>query len=164
MEPPVDLGAITTASGENFGDMVRRIYGPWSYNRANVRAVLAANPDLANPEMLQVGDRIRFPAIPVALTPAAEDVWWARLMIFDTVEEAYRFLRRHRRKPVPLLIVPSRDAGGRLRMNVLLEEYFTDKEAAENVLDALPQSMGTHAEILHGLSPATFFYRVKQEE
>ena len=164
VEPPASLGEITTAPGENFGDMVRRIYGPWSFNAENVKAVLAVNPDIANPARLQVGDTIRFPAIPVALTPEAEDVWWARLKVFATVEDAYRFLRRHRRQPPPLLIVPSRDASGGLLMNVLLEEYFADKESAEKAIAALPGAMTAQAQVLPGLSRAIFYYQLKQED
>ncbi len=162
--PPASLGDITTAPGENFGDMVRRIYGPWSFNAKNVKMVLAANPALQNPEKLRVGDKIRFPAIPVVLTPAAEEVWWVRLTIFANIESAYRFLRQHRKQPAPLLIVPARDKNGRLFMNVLLEEYFADKISAEKAVQELPAVMVSRAEVLHGLNRATFYYRTKEQE
>ncbi len=162
--PPASLGYITTSPGENFGDMVRRIYGPWSFNATNVKRVLAANPALQNPEKLRVGDKIRFPAIPVVLTPAAEEVWWVRLTIFANIESAYRFLRQHRKQPAPLLIVPARDENGRLFMNVLLEEYFADKISAEKAVQELPAVMVSRAEVLHGLNRATFYYRTKDQD
>jgi type II secretory pathway predicted ATPase ExeA len=164
VEPPASLGEITTAPGENFGDMVRRIYGPWSFNAKNVETVLATNPALQNPEKLRVGDKISFPAIPVILTPSAEEVWWARLNTFDSIESAYRFLRLHRKQPVPLLIVPARDENGRVFMNILLEEYFAEKISAEKTLQALPRVMASQAGVLHGLDRATFYYRTKEQE
>lgn len=164
MDPPAHLGDIITAPGENFGDMVRRIYGPWSFNSTNIKTVLAANPNLQNPEMLHVGDKVRFPAIPVALTPMAENVWWARLNTFGSIENAYRFLRQFRKQPASLLIIPGRDESGRIFMNVLLEKYFTDKETAEKTVQALPASMASQAEILHGLSRETFYYRIMEQE
>jgi len=164
VEPPEYLGDIITAPGENFGDMVRRIYGPWSFNPENVKTVIAANPNLKNPELLNVGDKIRFPTIPVALTPKAEEVWWVRINTLDNIQSAYRFLRKHRKSSPPLVIIPSRGDSGPVLMNILLEEYFTDKESAQKAIHALPAAIAGQAEALYGLNPATFYYRLKQAE
>jgi general secretion pathway protein A len=164
VEPPEYLGDIITAPGENFGDMVRRIYGPWSFNPENVKTVLAVNPNLKSPEFLQVGHKIRFPSIPVTLTPKAEEVWWVRIITFDDIQRAYRFLRKYRKSTPPLVIIPSRDESDQIRMNILLEEYFMDKASAQKAIQALPDVTTGQAEILHGLSPATFYYRMKQND
>jgi general secretion pathway protein A len=164
VEPPEYLGDIITAPGENFGDMVRRIYGPWSFNPENVKTVLAANPSLKSPGLLQVGHKIRFPAIPVTLTPKAEVVWWVRIITFDNIQSAYRFLRKYRKLSLPLVIIPSRDESGQVYMNILLEKYFMDKEAAQKVIEALPSLAAVQVEALHGLSRATFYYRMKQND
>jgi hypothetical protein len=49
-------------------------------------------------------------------------------------------------------------------MNILLEDYFMDKESALKAIQALPSVLTTQAEALHGLSPETFYYRMKQNE
>jgi general secretion pathway protein A len=164
VKPPEYLGDIITAPGENFGDMIRRIYGPWSFNTENVKTVIAANPDLKNPELLNVGDTIRFPTIPVALTPEAEEVWWVRINTLDNIQSAYRFLRQYRKSSPPLLILPSRDDSGQVLMNILLEEYFTDKESAQKAIHTLPGAITAQAAALHGLDPATFYYELKRNE
>ncbi len=164
VEPPEYLGDIITGRGETFGDMVRSIYGPWSFNPENVKKVMAVNPDLKNPELLNVGDGIRFPTIPLSLTPAAEEVWWVRITAFDTIQSAYRFLRKHRKSLPPLVIIPSRDDSGQVRMNVLMEEYFKDEDSAQQAIDVLPPAVTPRVEALHGLDPAIFYYRVKQED
>ena len=164
VEPPEYLGDIITAPGEAFGDMVRRIYGPWSFNTENVKTVLAVNPNLKSPELLQVGHKIRFPTIPVTLTPKAEEVWWVRIITFDNIQSAYRLLRKYRKSPPPLVIIPSRNESGQVLMNILLEDYFMDKESALKAIQALPSVITTQAEALHGLSPETFYYRMKQNE
>jgi len=164
VEPPEYLGDIITAPGENFGDMVRKIYGPWSFNPANVKAVLAVNPNLKNPELLNVGDKIRFPTIPVDLTPKAEEVWWIRITALDNIQNAYRFLRKYKKSSPPLVIIPSRNDSGQVLMNILLEEYFMDKESAQKAVHNLPAAITDQAEALHGLNPATFYYRVKQND
>jgi len=164
VEPPDYLGDIITAPGENFGDMVRKIYGPWSFNPANVKTVLAVNPNLKNPELLNVGDKIRFPTIPVVLTPKAEEVWWIRITALDNIQSAYRFLRKYKKSSPPLVIIPSRDDSGQVLMNILLEEYFMGKESAQKAIHSLPPAITAQAEALHGLDPATFYYRVKQKD
>jgi type II secretory pathway predicted ATPase ExeA len=163
VEPPEYLGDIITAPGEAFGDMVRRIYGPWSFNLENVKTILAVNPNLKSPELLHVGHKIRFPTIPVTLTPKAEEVWWVRIITYDNIQSAYRFLRKYRKSPPPLVIIPSRDESGQVLMNILLEEYFMDTESAQKAIQALPSVITAQAEALHGLSPATFYYQMKKQ-
>jgi type II secretory pathway predicted ATPase ExeA len=160
-KPPQYLGDIVTASGENFGDMIRRIYGPWSFNPENIKTVLAANKNLKSPELLQVGQKIRFPTIPVNLTSQADKVWWIRIATLDNIQSAYRFLRKHRKSPPPLLIIPSKGDSGKVLFNILLEEYFLNKESAQHAIQDLPGEIKTQAETLHGLERETFYYRVK---
>jgi general secretion pathway protein A len=164
VEPPEFLGDIITGNGETFGDMIRRIYGPWSFNPENVKKVMAVNPELKSPEQLYVGHKIRFPAIPVGLTPKAAEVWWVRITTLDDIQSAYRFLREYRKSAPPLLIIPSREDSGRILMNVLLEEYFTNEESARKAIHSLPPTITPQAEALHGLNPAIFYFRMKQSE
>jgi hypothetical protein len=161
-EPPEILGQITTAKGETFGDMVRKIYGPWSFNEKNVNKVMGVNPNLKSPEMLYVGYEISFPAIPVALTPKTEETWWVRITTLDNIQSAYRFLRKYWKSSPPMLIIPSRGDSGQLLMNILLEEYFMDQASAQKAIQGLPAAITDQAEALHGLNPATYYYRIKQ--
>ena len=142
--------------------MIRRIYGPWSFNPENVNTVLGVNPNLKSPELLQVGQKILFPTIPVKLTPKADEVWWIRIATLNNIESAYRLLRKHRKSTSPLLIIPSRDDSDQVMMNILLEEYFMNKEAAQETIQALPDVFKAQAEILYGLNPKIFYYQVKQ--
>ncbi len=164
VEPPEYLGDIITAPGETFGDMIRRIYGPWSFKAENIKSVLAVNPDLKNPELLLVGHKIRFPTIPVTLTSKAEEVWWVRIITFDNIQNAYRFLRKHRKTPTRMLIIPSRDESGQVFMNILLQKYFKDKESAQKAIQALPDISTAQTEVLHGLDPAFFYYRMEKND
>jgi len=163
-EPPEYLGDIVTAPGENIGDMIRRIYGPWSFNPENVKTVLAANKNLKSPELLQVGQKIRFPTIPVNLTSQAEEAWWVRITTFGNIQNAYRFLKKHRKLPPPLLIIPSKGDSGKVLLNILLEEYFIDKKSAQQAIQNLPSEIKTQAKTLHGLDPGIFYYQVKQKD
>jgi hypothetical protein len=61
-----------------------------------------------------------------------------------------------------LLIIPSRDDSGQVLLNILLEEYFMDKESAQQTIQALPDVFKAQAEIMYGLNPKTFYYQVKE--
>ena len=161
---PEFLGEIIAIENETFGDMVRRIYGPYSYNEENTEKVLAANPGLKNPNLLSVGQKVRFPAILVSLTPEALDVWWVKIITHDNLQSAYRFLRVYSQWAPPMLIIPSRNSSGQVLFNVLLEDYFADEQAALAAINELPASITSDAKSLHGLDPNIFYYWMKQKD
>lgn len=163
-EIPAFLGEIIAIEEETFGDMVRRIYGPYSFNKENVAKVMAVNPDLGNPNLLSVGQKVRFPTILIALTPKAPDVWWVQINTLNNLQSAYRFLRVYSKWSPPMLIIPSMDNTGRVIFNVLLQEYFKDEISAQDAINRLPGSIAVNVRPLHGLDPGTYYYWTKQED
>jgi len=161
---PEFLGEIIAIEDETFGDMVRRIYGPYSFNNENVEKVMAVNPDLKNPSLLSVGQKIRFPTILIALTPEAENVWWVKIITLDNLQSAYRFLRVYSKWTPPMLIIPSRNDKGQVLFNVLLQHYFADEQSARSAINELPASVTVDARPLNGLNPNTYYYWTKQED
>ena len=160
-ETPEFLGEITTIEDETFGDMIHKIYGPYSFNNENIAKVLAVNPKMKNSNSLSIGQKVRFPTILVALTPKAADVWWVKIISLDNLQSAYRFLRVYSNWSPPMLIIPSRDKTGRVLFNVLLQEYFMDNQSAQTALNKLPDSITVDAKALHGLDSNTFYYWTK---
>jgi general secretion pathway protein A len=163
-EIPEFLGEITVIEGETFGDMIRKIYGPYSFNNKNVEKVLHVNPDMKSSNSLSIGQKVRFPTILVALTPKAEDVWWVKIISLDNLQSAYRYLRVYSKWSPPMLIIPSRDNAGRVIFNVLLQKYFMDNQSAQTELNNLPESITADAKILHGLDSNTYYYWTKQQD
>ena len=161
---PEFLGEIIAIEDETFGDMVRRIYGPYSFNNENLAKVLAVNPGLKSPELLSIGQKVLFPTILVALTPKATDVWWVKIISLDNLQSAYRFLRVYSKWSPPMLIIPSRDNAGRVLFNVVLQKYFMDERSAQKTINELPGSITTDAKVLHGLDSNTFYYWTKQKD
>ena len=161
---PEFLGEIIAIEEETFGDMVRKIYGPHSFNDENVSKVLAVNPGLKSPELLSVGQKILFPTILVALTPEAPDVWWVKIISLDNLQSAYRFLRVYSKWSPPMLIIPSRDNAGRVLFNVVLQKHFMDEQSAQKAISELPNSITIDAKVLHGLNSNTFYYWTKQKD
>jgi nucleoid-associated protein YgaU len=161
---PEFLGEIIAIEEETFGDMIRKIYGPYSFNDENVAKVLAVNPGLKSPELLSVGQKILFPTILVALTPEAPDVWWVKIINLDNLQSAYRFLRVYSKWSPPMLIIPSRDNAGRVLFNVVLQKHFMDEQSAQKTISELPNSITIDAKVLHGLDSNTFYYWTKQKD
>ncbi|KPK00559.1 MAG: hypothetical protein AMJ60_00840 [Desulfobacterales bacterium SG8_35] len=160
---PEFLGEIIAIENETFSDMIRRIYGPYSFNDENVKKILAVNPGLKDPNLLSVGQKIRFPTILVALTPEAANLWWVKLITHDNLQSAYRFLRIYSEWTEPMLIIPSKSSTGQVLFNILLHSYFTDEKSALAAINELPASIAADAGALHGLDPNTFYYWTKQK-
>ena len=163
-ETPEFLGEITAIEGETFGDMIRKIYGPYSFNNKNVKKVLLVNPDMKSSNSMSIGQKVRFPTILLAITPKAADVWWVKIISLDNLQSAYRYLRVYSKWSPPMLIIPSRDKAGRVIFNVLLQKYFMDNQSAQTALNDLPDSITADAKILHGLDSNTYYYWTKQED
>ena len=161
---PEFLGEIIAIEEETLSDMVRRIYGPYSFNEENAAKVLAVNPGLKNPNLMSVGQKVRFPTILIALAPNAADVWWVNIITLDNLQSAYRFLRIYSQWAPPMLIIPSRNNTGQVFFNVLLQSNFADEQSAKAAINGLPASITSGAKPLHGLDPNIFYYWTKQKD
>jgi nucleoid-associated protein YgaU len=146
-ELPDFLGEIIAIEDETFGDMVRRIYGPYSFNDENIEKIMAVNPGLKNPNLMSVGQKIRFPTILIALTSEATDAWWVKIVSLDNLQSAYRFLRVYSKWTPPMLIIPSRTDKGQVLFNVLLQNNFADEQSAQTAINELPASITADAGI-----------------
>jgi len=156
---PELLGNIDVRPGETLGDMIRKLYGPWSFNKQNTREVLAVNQHIRRPDMIQVGEVVSFPALPVRLTPVAERVIWVEVARTEKIDDAYRFLSLHGGDAQLMLIIPSWDDRGELGFTILLEEYFGDKASALEAVRQLPDYLAPEAKLLAGLDRNRFFYK-----
>ncbi len=161
---PHALGKITVMRGENLGDMIRKTYGPYSFNPKNTAIVLKNNPHIKNPGRISVGTTIQFPVIPVSLTPDAAKVWWLQYALVERLDEAYRFLRRYFVNTAPMLIIPTWNNQGELQFSILKQEYFRNADAAHNNLSSLSQKTFPDARLIHGLKNHQFYYKLKAKE
>jgi hypothetical protein len=159
---PKLLGEISVFEQETLGDMIRRIYGPYSFNPANTEKLLSINPYLKDKHFLSVGDIIQFPSIAVNLTPLAADSWWVRLVTIDKLQDAYRYLRIYASKTDPLLVIPSWDENGSLQFSIVLQHNFPAQDDAKNKLLQLSSNIYPTAELVEGLSHDSFYYSEKK--
>jgi type II secretory pathway predicted ATPase ExeA/nucleoid-associated protein YgaU len=161
-ELPEFLGEIITIEEETFSDMIRQLYGPYSFTQENLNKVLAVNPQTDNPDVISVGQKIRFPTILISLTDRAPEVWWVKLVTLSDLQNAYRFLRVYSKWAPPMLIIPSRNEAGVIRYNIMLQEYYVDQVTAEAKIKNLPASVTAEAKPIHGLDSKTYYYWTEQ--
>jgi hypothetical protein len=142
--------------------MTRKLYGPYQGDQQQARtaAVLRFNPALSSASRIQIGDSIRFPALPVMLPPDADKQWWLQLADFADLGEAYRFIRRYANTP-PMLIIPTVESKEGLRFTILLQEYFTAEDSARKTGKMLPSATPSETKILAGLDPQKYYYAVR---
>jgi general secretion pathway protein A len=161
-ELPDFLGEIITIEEETFGDMVRRLYGPYSFNQENMKKILVVNPQMKNPDKISIGQKIRFPTILITLTHKAPEAWWVKLITLKDLQNAYRFLRVYSEWAPPMLIIPSKNNAGEVLYNVILQEYYTDQQAAQDKISSLPASVTADAKAIHGLDSNSYYYWTEQ--
>lgn len=58
------LGVIEARDGDTIGDMIRRVYGPYSFTRANLRRVMAFNHHIRTPTGCRSTNGSIFPSCP----------------------------------------------------------------------------------------------------
>ncbi len=153
------LGEIVVRNNDTLGEIIRRVYGPYSFTPRNTRKVLALNPGIKDRNRIEVGEVIRLPAIPVQLTPLAGRVLWVRAGMTSDLEAAYRFLQTHAGTGPPMLIIPMQGRAGKMRFAILLQNYFLNREAAAAAVAALPPSLAAKAEIIPGLNKKLAYFR-----
>ncbi|MBR9981621.1 MAG: AAA family ATPase [Desulfatitalea sp.] len=120
-EPPPLLGHVVVQPGDTLQGMVRAIYG--SGATRYMRMVLAANPQISNPDVIELEDRIAFPTLPDTLVPAYRQGNWTVLAERDTLQAALRDLQEKKRTetaPLSLATHWAPDAG--LRFTVVKDD------------------------------------------
>ncbi len=130
------LGILPVQRGANLSKMVARVYG--RFTPRTLKMVLAANPWIRDINTIAVGSRISFPAASQPTPPPADGRWRIRLARFDSLADAYEFVRRYPASLPPVRIIPLRTAAGALGFTVILERSHAGRNQAEKILRTLP--------------------------
>lgn len=161
---PPNLGTITVSEEETLGDMIRRVYGPYSFTPGNTEKILSNNRHITSKHFLNVGDRITFPTMAVTLQEAAVSNAWIRLVTIEKLQDAYRYLRIYAQKDMPLLMIPSWREEETFQFNIVLEENFATQKEADSKLGQLSKEFFPTAVILDGLDRKFFYFSTQKTE
>lgn len=129
------LGEIEVRRGDTLLEMLETVYG---HSRSFYgEAAVAANGHLPDIHSLRIGDRIVFPIIPIPINPPEHERFWVRVASFQTLSEAYDFVRAWPRAGADIKMIPMfRDDTG-FQVPVVLKKVFADRATAANARENL---------------------------
>ena len=153
---PKLLGSISVGKREWLAEMIRKVYGVFTLEY--LRIVVKENREIGDPDIISPGQVIRFPAVPVALTPLTLRSKWVEISRKETLQDAYLFLKRHSSREFPLRLVPIWNNRQGLKFSILYGRHFEDEKSARKCLSKLPSAFASGAKILSGWEKDTTFF------
>ena len=130
---PARLGRLTIQPNETLGQLIQIIYGQFA--PSYLKAITEANPHIRDPDTLNVGDVIHFPALPAAVRPLPVSVWWIELGEYQRLDEAVQELKRLKRARIAVRLVPYWNPEKGMLFPLVLMDCFYDRRVAENALN-----------------------------
>jgi len=139
------LGYITLKHNETLSGVIQRVYG--RYTSKYFRSLILANPDIVDPDRVEIGQTIYLPAIPAAVQPSKDKIWWILIEETDRLESAYDFLRLYPEQAPAARLISfwSRQSG--IRFAVVLKEYFYDEASAQQHLREMPSDLFSQGKV-----------------
>jgi general secretion pathway protein A len=139
------LGDIKLKHNENLSRVIQKVYG--RYTSKYFRLLILANPDIDDPDRVEIGQTIHLPAVPTTVPPQKEKVWWILIAQDDILEAAYDYLRNYPQDAPPASLIPYWTRQSGTRFAVVLKEYFYDEEAAHQHLRDMPPALSSQATV-----------------
>ena len=150
------LGQVTVKHNQTLSGLIENVYG--QFNSKYFRAVIIANPQIEDPDVVDVGQTIELPAIPVTVSPAAYGGWWIRVAQEKDVESALRQRKKLNRRNATVRMVPYWRAGEGLQFDLFVERLFTNRQDADRFVARLPQEMAGTAEVISFWTEDTVYF------
>jgi len=140
------LGQITLRRDETLSRIIQRVYG--SYNSKYFKSFILANPDIEDPDRVEVGQIISLPAVPVEVTPPDWPVWWVKVNQTDLLEDAYNVLRNNPDNAASMRLIPYWTPENGTQFSVVLDTLFKDEQTARNELALMPAGLLSNSEVV----------------
>jgi general secretion pathway protein A len=157
LETPHELGQIAIMPNENLSGLLETIYGDVS--SALFESLLSANPLITDPNLVQVGQMVRIPAIAADVRPLADPVWWISVAHRRRLEDACAVLRSLTGNARQVRIVSYWTPQNGIQFDLLLNRFFFDPLTARIALENLPAALSQEGRIVSIWSPEAVFYR-----
>ena len=150
-EPPTQdayarmLGDLKLKHNENLSRVIQKVYG--RYTSKYFRSLILANPDIDDPDRVEIGQTIHLPAVPTTVPPQKEKVWWILIAQDDTLEAAYDYLRAYPEHAPPASLIPYWTPQSGTRFALVLKTHFYDEAAAHQHLKDMPPDLSSQATV-----------------
>jgi hypothetical protein len=133
------LGNITLKHNETLSRVIQKVYG--RYNSKYFRSLILANPDIVDPDRVEIGQTIYLPAIPAAVQPGKAKTWWILIEEVDSLEAAYDYLRLYPEQAPAARLIPYWTRQSGIRFAIVLKAYFYDEASALQHLEKMPPGL-----------------------
>ena len=144
--PSTILGQITLRRDETLSKIIQRVYG--NFNSKYFKSFILANPDIEDPDRVEVGQIISLPAIHVEVTPGTKLVWWVKIDESDLLEDAFNILRNYPDSSPSMRLIPYWTPEEGTRFSVVLHRLYKDELSARNQLEQLPAGISSNSGIV----------------
>jgi phage tail protein X len=155
-QPPEFLGSLNLKRSDTISGLIQKVYG--SYSNKLVRSVMAANPTIDNPDIVEVGRSVLLPAIPISVKPLQTDVWWIKLGEWSLLHDAFAVLRTYPDSAPPARLVPCWQPATGLKFVVVLRQFFSNPDAARLQLNYLPPQLAASGQVTRLWTEQTVFF------
>lgn len=153
---PQIIGRVSIRERETLWDLIRTVYG--EYSPALLGAVLRVNPQIRNPDALQVGQVVYFPAVINTRSPLDKKFYWIRVARKQTLAQAVQYVRAWAGSP-KLRVLPCWGPAEGLGFPVVTSGFFLTAAAAEASRAQLAPELAEDAAIIRDWGQDTVFFK-----
>ncbi len=150
------LGQLTLEPNETLSRIMRGVYGQFSLR--NFQSIINANPDIVDPDQLEVGQILNLPAIPARVKPVNIPVWWVKLDDRDSLEAAFNLVRNRSNSMPDMQLIPHWNPSDGTRFVVVLKKLFKNEYSARKHLQRLPAKLASKSTIFSRWDEETVYF------
>ena len=150
------LGNVTLKRDETLSLVIQMVYG--NFNSRYFRSLILANPDIDDPDRVDVGQTVYLPAIQASVNPVNQEVWWVVIEEETSLEAAFEYLRDYPVNAPPARLIPYRNDSSGTRFAVVLKDYFYDQDSALQLLNQLPPDLSSEGRVSSLWDENTVFF------
>ena len=150
------LGRLNLEPNETLSRIIRGVYGRLSSRY--YKSIINANPDIVDPDRVEVGQTINLPAIPARVKPLKTPVWWVKIDDRESLEAAYNLVRNRSKSLPDMRLIPHWNPSGGTRFAVVLNRLFRDEYSARNYLQRLPANLASKSTVLSRWDNETIYF------
>jgi general secretion pathway protein A len=155
-QPPAVLGQLKIRRKETLGGLIQKVYG--IFNRQYLYDVMEMNPHIQDPNTIDVGELIVFPAIPLTIKPHGQNRWWIEINRMESIKEAFNILRYDRELASSSRLIPFWDKSSGLYFSIISNKYYYDEATAAIALNSLSSERKLESRLLSAWGDETVFY------
>jgi len=153
---PGVLGQLKVVRRETLGGLIQTIYGV--FNKSYLQSVVKVNPHITDPNTIDVGEIILFPAVPAHVDSQPLKRWWVEIKREDTLEDVIAYLREYPTDAAATRLIPHWNRSTGLHFSVVLSQFFYDQTSALNRLEQFGRENPFQGAIISDWGNRTVFY------